>query len=431
MDAPRLVRTNYLVRTGAFAYCFLALGVHLWGERASILTWLLLGSQFLVYPHLVYQRALHSARPREAEIDNLYLDATLLGLWCAALGFPTWITYALLAGTLLNATVNRGLAGAAFSFACSVAGAGLYLAVGAFAYRPGTSVTVTFLFFFGVLAYTCAVGCVVHRQARGLLRARDAMRLSEERHRLIAENVADLIGMADQAGRWLYASPSYSRVLAPQDLAPGADAFGRAHPDDAEQARVALARAAATRKAREVPLRLVDRDGRVRQYRMRIQPLAGEAPATSAPAERLLLVSQDVTDLRESEEKLLLAAHALEGMTEAILITAADGTVLSVNRAFTELTGHARDEVLGQPEKAVRQALQPPQHYDEIYATVQREGYWSGTLWSRRRNGSVYREWRSIRAVRDAAGRTTHYVHVFYEVGAPRHRNGQAGAGEF
>jgi hypothetical protein len=60
---------------------------------------------------------------------------------------------------------------------------------------------------------------------------------------------------------------------------------------------------------------------------------------------------------------------------------------------------------------------------DEVYAAVQRDGYWSGTAWKRRKNGSVYREWRSVRAVRqDGARRSgpiTHYVHVFCEVGAP------------
>jgi hypothetical protein len=40
----------------------------------------------------------------------------------------------------------------------------------------------------------------------------------------------------------------------------------------------------------------------------------------------------------------------------------------------------------------------------------------------------VYREWRSIRAVRDAGGATTHYVIVFYEVGSPRHYVGIAPA---
>jgi len=134
----------------------------------------------------------------------------------------------------------------------------------------------------------------------------------------------------------------------------------------------------------------------------------------------VLLVSLDVTALRESEERLLLAAHALEGMTEAIMITAADGTVVTMNRAFTEITGYTRDDVLGQSEKAIRNALQPAEFYDELYATVQRDGYWSGTTWSRRKNGSVYREWRSVRAVRDPSGSVTHYVHVFYEVSAAK-----------
>jgi PAS domain S-box-containing protein len=166
-------------------------------------------------------------------------------------------------------------------------------------------------------------------------------------------------------------------------------------------------------KPRAVAIRLVDKEGRVRQYRTRIQPIEGAA-------KRVLLVSQDVTDLRESEERVLLAAHAFEGMTEAILITAADGTVVTVNRAFCELTGFKRDDVLGQPEKAIRNALQPPAYYDQVYSIVLREGYWSGTTWARRRNGSVYREWRSIRAVRDPAGAITHFVTVASEVGAKK-----------
>ena len=152
---------------------------------------------------------------------------------------------------------------------------------------------------------------------------------------------------------------------------------------------------------------------RVRQYLTRVQPLEGAA-------KRVLLVSQDVTDLRESEERVLLAAHALEGMTEAIVITAAEGTVVTVNRAFCEMTGFKRDDVLGQPEKAIRNALQPPEYYDEVYTIVLREGYWSGTTWARRKNGSVYREWRSIRAVRGPAGSITHFVTVTSEVGAQR-----------
>ena len=417
MSSTKLARLNYAVRTGAFAWCFTTIGIHLWERGYGWPAWALLAAQFLVYPHLMYWRAVRSHKPNRAERDNLFLDSVFLGLWAAALGFPLWISYNIVGSALLNAVINRGGVGMLWAALSSVAGAILWALIGGFRFEPQTSELVTTLCVLGAVIYVSVVGYVVYRQTRFLAAARDALGRSEERYRLIAENAADLIAMVDHEGRWLYTSPSYGRMLAPVDLAPGVDAFLRAHPDDAERGRSAVHRAATTGRSKDLPLRLVDNQGRVRQFKTHVHAVAGgETP------HRVVLVSHDVTDLRESEERLLLAAHALAGMTEAIMITAADGTIVTVNRAFCELTGYTRDDVLGQPEKTVRNALQPPEYYDELFATVRRDGHWSGTTWSRRKNGSVYREWRSVRAVKENGGPVTHYVMLFYEVGAGQAR---------
>jgi PAS domain S-box-containing protein len=148
---------------------------------------------------------------------------------------------------------------------------------------------------------------------------------------------------------------------------------------------------------------------------MRVHPLAAESGVA-----RLLLVSQDETYKRESEERLLLADQALEGMNEAIMIVAAEGTVQTVNRAFTQISGYPREEVIGKPVTELRSGLQPAEFYEQIHAVVERDGHWTGVKWNKRKNGAVYKEWRSIRAIRDAAGKTTHYVTVFSEVAQTR-----------
>jgi PAS domain S-box-containing protein len=406
----RIVRVNYPIRAASFAFTFVVLTVHGWGDGRGPLFWALLALTFLVYPHLVYLYTARAREPKKAEITCMYVDAALLGAWVGALQFPLWIMYSLLFSTTLNAIALGGMPGAFWSVASFGFGAAMAVAGTGGGYGAETSDTVTTLAFLGSLVYSSAVGWVMHEQNRGLVAARGAMHESEDRYRLLAENAAELIALVDEDARWLYTSPSYERLLERADLEHGADALRRVHPDDADRVRIAVLRSAASGKPQQLEMRLVDKSGRIRSLRTRVKAIEGTP-------RRLVFISDDLTDVTESEERLLLAAHALEGMTEAIVITAADGTVVTVNRAFTEITGYSKDEVLGGPEREIRNALQPPEYYDEIHRILQREGYWSGTTWSRRKNGSVYREWRSVRAVRDAAGKATHHVMVFYEVG--------------
>jgi PAS domain S-box-containing protein len=135
-----------------------------------------------------------------------------------------------------------------------------------------------------------------------------------------------------------------------------------------------------------------------------------------------VLASRDVTELRDREEQLEVAWHAFERMAEAMVITNAAGRILSVNHAYSRISGYDAHEVVGQPETQFRSAMQPQAFWDDLYSEVLQHGYWSGTSWCRRRDGTLYREWRSVSAVRDRDNRTTHYVALFREL------DGQGGA---
>ncbi len=408
----RVARTNYTVRAVSFAYCFLVIGLVLWERQAGLLAWRLLGLQFLVYPQLAVLRAMAAKDARQAEIENLYADSLALGAWVAMLGFPTWIAYAALFSTTLNSAIMRGWAGAACAAVCFAAGALAWIVPMGLMHTPGTSDLVTALCFFGALAYSAGVGLVVQRQNRRLRSAREELREGERRYRLITEHAGDLVAMVDRDGRWRYASPSYARLLRAEDLAIGRDAFSCLHEEDQMRVRGVLQQLVKNGETCRLRMRLLTRHGDVRRIESLVHAVRDEEGAITGA----VLASRDVTELRDREEQLEVAGLAFERMAEAMMITSASGRILTVNQSFTRITGHAPPEVLGQQESKFRSGMQPDSFYDDMYATVLRAGHWHGTTWCQRRDGTVYREWRSVSAVRDAEGRITHYVALFRDV---------------
>ena len=111
-----------------------------------------------------------------------------------------------------------------------------------------------------------------------------------------------------------------------------------------------------------------------------------------------------------SEEKLKLAASVFTHARESIVITDAAGIILDVNDNFTYTTGYSREESIGKNPRILQSGRQSPEFYAEMWKGLKEENYWSGEIWNRRKNGEVYAEIKTISAVRDVNGITTHYV---------------------
>lgn len=122
----------------------------------------------------------------------------------------------------------------------------------------------------------------------------------------------------------------------------------------------------------------------------------------------------DVTAGHEAREKLRLLAGVFEHAHEGIMITDTTPCILDVNPAFSAITGYPREDVIGQHPEILTPARRG---IDALTRAALSAGdVWRGETWSRRRNGEVYPELRSVSAVRGPDGEISHYVTVFSDI---------------
>ncbi len=115
-------------------------------------------------------------------------------------------------------------------------------------------------------------------------------------------------------------------------------------------------------------------------------------------------------------ERMRLARQVIDHVRDAVIVTDAATRVVDVNPAFTHITGYRPEEVLGGTPAVLKSGLHDAAFYAELWGALKRDGHWQGQIWNRRRDGEIYPTWQSISAVRDGAGRVTHYVSVMADV---------------
>ena len=141
-----------------------------------------------------------------------------------------------------------------------------------------------------------------------------------------------------------------------------------------------------------------------------------EAHETEPGHYRLYGAAQDITERKQSEEKLRQASRVFESTVEGVMVTDDSERILAVNRAFTTITGYSEAEILGQTPRQLRSGRQDTMFYTAMWASIRTTGHWQGELWNRRKNGEFYPQWLTISAVENGQGVVTHYVSVFSDI---------------
>lgn len=184
------------------------------------------------------------------------------------------------------------------------------------------------------------------------------------------------------------------------------------HPADRAAVDRAFTSALSTHGSYDIVHRLLAAGGRIKWVHERCIIYYDDA----GRALRSVGTIQDITEQRLAEEQLRLAACVFDNSLNGILITDANMRILKVNRMFSEIMGYSSDEVLGQKPSLLKSEHHDKQFYRRLWAALEQEGKWRGEIWDRRKNGELIPLWQNISSVRDAIGRVTHYISVFYDL---------------
>lgn len=120
--------------------------------------------------------------------------------------------------------------------------------------------------------------------------------------------------------------------------------------------------------------------------------------------------------LNASQRNLHLAEKVIENSLEGIMITDDKARIISVNPAFTRLTGFRPEEVIGRNPSLLNSGRQGPGFYKDMWVQLSAEGQWQGEIWNRRKSGELFPELLTITAIKDRDGTLTNYAAVFSDI---------------
>ena len=168
-----------------------------------------------------------------------------------------------------------------------------------------------------------------------------------------------------------------------------------------------------------------DFDGEILNYRKNGQIFWNAMSITrmfddSGAVSHFIGIIRDITERKQAEERLRLAANVFTFASEGIMITSADGTIVDTNAAFSLITGYTQEEVVGQKPHLIGSGRQDSAFFTALWAELQSTGQWNGEIWNRRKTGEFYAAMLNVSAVRNSKNRIDYFVALYTDITAKK-----------
>lgn len=98
----------------------------------------------------------------------------------------------------------------------------------------------------------------------------------------------------------------------------------------------------------------------------------------------------DISERKQAEQELQLAATVYLAIEEAIMVADTDNRIVAINPAFTKLTGYSAEEAIGQSTSLLKSGRHESAFFQAMWHSLNTNGQWQGEIWNRRKNGEEF-----------------------------------------
>ena len=244
-------------------------------------------------------------------------------------------------------------------------------------------------------------------------RAERDLRESQSRLEAVMNHSPIMVAIKDLTGRYTYANPPFRSFMGAQEheLIGSTDEHllpANLAQELRAQELLALRQRNALDSVEQIPLP----DSGMRRLQMIRFPIFDERGRIQS----LCIQALDVTARSEAEAQLKLAALVIDRAAEAVMVTDASKRIISVNRAFTAITGYSPEEAIGQTPALLKSGKHDPSFYREMWRAINARGVWQGEIENQHKDGSTLIEWLTISVIHDEQGQVANYVALFSDI---------------
>lgn len=251
---------------------------------------------------------------------------------------------------------------------------------------------------------------IVEVRTHDLTQVNQSLTESEARTRTLFHTIPDLIWLKDKEGIYLACNPAFEQLFNAKqseiigktaDDFIGADLTQSFHSNDLEVIK------ANKPIVIEEWLTYVE-TGRRALFEVIKVPMQ----TTGGQLIGVLGVGRDITERKQAEERLQLAAMVYQNSSQSIMVTDDSGTIIAVNPGFERITGYSSEEVIGKNPSIVSSGRHDRAFFQAMWHSLNTAGRWQGEIWNRRKNGQIYPAWITINAIYNEDGSIDRYVEL-------------------